>query len=249
MMSKFVETEYMSTKEILKFPDHYVALAVMVSDSGIVANEYGKKIVTKGTIVGGATAPVLGNLGEAVVNKFVDAAWADIVTGSAGSDNAIKWTAVTPGTGGNAITVALADPIGNDQPLAITVTGAAISVSVATGPAGAIVSTAAEVAGAVNAHAAASALVTADANLVDNNGGSGVVAAVSATNLTGGHNGVATGAEGVLQNDIDVTYGPKEGAMILHGFIKIDALPYAVAKKELAVAAAATVLPMIKFIK
>jgi len=29
-MSKFVETEYGSTKEILKFPDHYVALAVMV---------------------------------------------------------------------------------------------------------------------------------------------------------------------------------------------------------------------------
>lgn len=52
-MSKFVVTEYGTPKQILKFPDHYVALAVTVSDEGVTANEHGKKIVPAGTIIGG----------------------------------------------------------------------------------------------------------------------------------------------------------------------------------------------------
>ncbi|MEK3722303.1 hypothetical protein [Paenibacillus sp. FSL H8-0034] len=52
-MSKFVETTYTNTwKQILKFPDHYVTLAVMVDDTGIAANADGKKIVPAGTIIG-----------------------------------------------------------------------------------------------------------------------------------------------------------------------------------------------------
>ncbi|GAA4827977.1 structural protein [Paenibacillus vulneris] len=51
-MSKFIETSYTNKKEILKFPDHYVALAVTVDDAGITANAEGKKIVPAGTIVG-----------------------------------------------------------------------------------------------------------------------------------------------------------------------------------------------------
>lgn len=50
---KFVETTYTNKKEILKFPDHYVNLAVTVDDTGIAANEEGKKIVPAGTILGG----------------------------------------------------------------------------------------------------------------------------------------------------------------------------------------------------
>ncbi|KQL37134.1 hypothetical protein [Psychrobacillus sp. FJAT-21963] len=52
-MSKFVETTYTNKKEILKFPDHYVNLAVTVSDTGVAANGEGKKIVPAGTILGG----------------------------------------------------------------------------------------------------------------------------------------------------------------------------------------------------
>lgn len=52
-MSKFVETAYGNKKGILKFPDHYVNLAVTVSDVGIAANADRKKIVPAGTIVGG----------------------------------------------------------------------------------------------------------------------------------------------------------------------------------------------------
>ena len=50
---KFEKTSYGNRTNILKFPDHYVNLAVMVSDAGIVANADGKKIVPAGTILGG----------------------------------------------------------------------------------------------------------------------------------------------------------------------------------------------------
>jgi hypothetical protein len=52
-MSKFVKTSFGNNKTILKFPDHYVNVAVSVSDAGVVANAEGKKIVPAGTILGG----------------------------------------------------------------------------------------------------------------------------------------------------------------------------------------------------
>jgi len=52
-MSKFKTTTYGNEKTILKFPDHYVNLAVTVSDVGVAANADGKKIVPAGTILGG----------------------------------------------------------------------------------------------------------------------------------------------------------------------------------------------------
>lgn len=113
-MSKFVETTYTNKKEILKFPDHYVALAVTVDNAGITANSEGKKIVPAGTIVGGGTITDH----EKLVTKAT----------------------TTPGTGG--------------------------------------------------------APDTSD-------------------------------AEGVLLNDVDVTYGPASGAMIIHGFIDLEKLPEA----------------------
>lgn len=52
-MSKFVQTDYGNRKEILKFPDHYVNLAVTLDDTGVPAQADGKKIVQAGTIMGG----------------------------------------------------------------------------------------------------------------------------------------------------------------------------------------------------
>lgn len=52
-MSKFVTKDYGNVKTILKFPDHYVNLAVTISDTGVTANAEGKKIVPAGTILGG----------------------------------------------------------------------------------------------------------------------------------------------------------------------------------------------------
>lgn len=56
---KFTQVDYLSTKTILKFPDHYVGVAVTVDNNGIVANADGKKIVPAGTIMGGVTGSVL----------------------------------------------------------------------------------------------------------------------------------------------------------------------------------------------
>lgn len=56
---KFVQTDYMSTKNILRFPDHYVTVPVMVDDTGITVNDDGKKLVPAGTIVGGSGGKVL----------------------------------------------------------------------------------------------------------------------------------------------------------------------------------------------
>jgi len=67
-MGFYAETSYSNTKQIL-LCDHKVAINVLVSDSGIVANSDGKKIVPAGTIVGGSTKPVLANRGEPVVKK------------------------------------------------------------------------------------------------------------------------------------------------------------------------------------
>lgn len=39
--------------------------------------------------------------------------------------------------------------------------------------------------------------------------------------------GAGVDAEGVLLNDVDVTYGPAPGAMVIHGFINLNKLPEA----------------------
>lgn len=51
---KYTETTYGNPhKSIVKFLDHYVNLAVTVSDAGITANADGRKVVLAGTILGG----------------------------------------------------------------------------------------------------------------------------------------------------------------------------------------------------
>mgnify|MGYP000924662579 CR=1 FL=1 len=243
-MSKFTEQEYGSTKEILKFPDHYVALAVMVSDDGVEANEFGKKIVPKGTIVGGASNPVLENLDEPVVEKHADpAVKAKLTTGEDNDvNNEIVWEAVTAGHIGNLITITLVDPNDAEQSLSVTVDGFDITVSLATGADKKITSTPVAIVAAVNDDASAKLLVLAAGT------GTDPVEAVGKTYLSGGADPQTTGAEGVLLNDVDVTHGAKEGAMLIHGFVAVDKLPYGENNAAVA-AAAAEVLPMIKFIK
>ncbi|NOU68380.1 hypothetical protein GC096_30600 [Paenibacillus sp. LMG 31461] len=70
---KYTETIYTNNrKEILKFPDHYVNLAVTVDDTGIVANADGKKIVPAGTIVGnGILTDITKKAKKAVTNAGV----------------------------------------------------------------------------------------------------------------------------------------------------------------------------------
>lgn len=246
-MSKFTVSEYVSTKEILKFPDHYVAMPVLVSDAGVVADAYGKKIIPKGTIVGGAENTVLDNLDEAVVGKYVSATKAYLVAGTAGTagaNSSVLFEAVAAGTEGNSISVTITDPGTASQELAVSVSSTDITIALGTDEEGNENSTAKEVAAAVNTDADAKLLVKAIAG----GDGKGVVAAKAKTSLANGAAYSATGAEGILMNDVDVTYGPRESAMIIHGFIAIDKLPYGDENSQVP-AAVGDLLPAIKFIK
>lgn len=73
---KFVETSYLDPiKSVIKFPDHYVGIPVMLDDAGITANSDGKKIISAGTIIGGAgsTNTILGNTATLAVKDNTQA--------------------------------------------------------------------------------------------------------------------------------------------------------------------------------
>ena len=96
-------------------------------------------------------------------------------TGVVGNNNAITWTAKFAGQG---ISINLINPNGNSKALAVSTSGLAVNVSLATGSGGAITSTAAQVIAAVAANAQANALLGGA-----NNGaltGAGVVTAAGA---------------------------------------------------------------------
>jgi hypothetical protein len=57
--------------------------------------------------------------------------------------------------------------------------------------------------------------------------GTGNVVVKNTQGGTTGTAGAGVDAEGILLNDVDVTYGAAPGAMILHGFIDLAKLPAA----------------------
>jgi hypothetical protein len=105
---------------------------------------------------------------------------AQVVLGSASASRVAVDSHAWGHEGGNDITVELADPGAANQPLLATVTGKAIRVSLATDAAGAVTSTAAQVAAVVNG--AAGSLVKA--YTYRGSAGDGVVTPVAATPLT-----------------------------------------------------------------
>lgn len=115
--------------------------------------------------------------GQVVLGQSAVKASAVIGTGNA----ALKYTAKTAGTGGNNISVAYVVS-GNNTPLSVGVVGNAITVNVATNGSGAPISTASQVKAAIEADSSANALV----DVALQGDGTGVVSAVSATNLSGG---------------------------------------------------------------
>lgn len=123
-----------------------------------------------------------------------------------GDDNGLTFTAVTAGSGGNAISIEYLNPGAASAALAVSVRNKVISVSLATDTEGAITSTAAEVLAAVVASAAAAALVTPtlyedDTNFVD---GSGAVTAMARVALQNGAGvGAGTAGPGSRYTDTD----------------------------------------------
>lgn len=109
---------------------------------------------------------------------------ATLTTALTGDNNDLKYTSKLNGALGNAITVEYVDPDGVNAELAVSVDGTAITVSLATGAAKAITTTASDIATAIAAHAEANALVAvANAGL---DTGVGTVTEMAATALTGG---------------------------------------------------------------
>lgn len=142
----------------------------------------------------------------------VSAARATINVDPAGNENGLTFTAVAYGASGNRITVAYTDPAANNAALAVTVSRHDITVSLATGVAGAITSTAALVKAALEASPAAASLVSVAIYAADGGGaddGSGVVTAMARVHLAGGAGtAIGTALPGALYIDTtnDVTY-------------------------------------------
>jgi hypothetical protein len=112
---------------------------------------------------------------------------ATLTTALTGSNNDLKYTHASSAANfaaGNSVRVRYVDPAGNNAALGVVVAGNDITVNLATGGAGAITSTAAQVKAAVEASAPAAALVSV-ANAAGNDG-TGVVTALAYTALSGG---------------------------------------------------------------
>lgn len=109
---------------------------------------------------------------------------ATLTTNLDGDNNDVTFTSKLKGHFGNTITVAYVDPAAADAEAAVTVTGTAISISLATGNDKAITTTGANIKTLVEDSAAANALVSV-ANAAGNTG-AGAVTAMAATALASG---------------------------------------------------------------
>ena len=133
----------------------------------------------------------------------------DITTPDANSKVTI--TAKEAGVAGNSIKVQFLDPSGNTQPLGVSISGDTIVVSLATNGDGTIISTAAEVAAAINAHLIAKQLVTA----VASGDGSTVVEAEAATALSGGAAAIAGDIVSTVAEVVDAINGHFDVAKLI----------------------------------
>lgn len=114
---------------------------------------------------------------------------ATLTTALTGADNDLVFTALQPGAAGNAISIRYIDPAENDVELSVVFNGSLISVTLATGVAGAIESTSSDIAAALASYFSSIENAGAD-------DGTGVVAAMSATPLTGGVTGTGVNVAG-----------------------------------------------------
>lgn len=169
--------------QIETFADEEAITRAVNSPSGIA------KLILK---LNAAVAAVMGRIGvigdERLTMDYAGAPLQEVVatltTSLAGANNDMVFTAVGYGADGNAVTIAYIDPAANGAALSVTVSGSAITVNLATNGGGAITSTAAEVKTAIDAYAAAAALVTCANAGADT--GAGAVTALAATALSGG---------------------------------------------------------------
>lgn len=135
---------------------------------------------------------------------------ATLSTNLTGNNNDLTFTSTVQTTTGNSTTIAYVDPAGNNAVLSVSVTGSAITVNLATGVAGAITSTAAQIKTALDASVPAAALITT-ANKAANDG-TGVVTAMTATALAGGITGSITSTGATVKAAIQAD--PQASALV-----------------------------------
>lgn len=141
--------------------------------------------------------------GAIVVNLVTaDDTKAALTTALTGSDNDLTFEAVTPGTGGNSITVTYTDPSANDEALAVSVTDSDIEVTLGTNGSGTIISTAHQVKLALEAKAEAAALINVYFPTT------AAASATLTTSLTGTNNDLVftAASSGTFGNRVRVAY-------------------------------------------
>jgi hypothetical protein len=221
---------YGAENTILASLSHYDTRSVMVSDEGVAPDEHHRKIVRKGTIVGGIGGSVMLDQDLMVAEHGA----ATLYTSLPGSDNDLLYVALTP----TATTITYADPGAPGAPISIAVAGNNITVTLGTDADGHIVTKANDVKNIIINSVAANALV--EVKNIYGDSGEGVVSAMAQTALTS--NSSVTAPEGVLFNTVDVTFGPAPCAMLYMGSVEINQIP----KKP--TAAQITALPRISFV-
>lgn len=153
------------------------AHAVITTDHAFIHEGIAFTVANKMDVAGGKVGAIQLNIPANVA--------ASVTVNMTAATSDLTYTAKAAGSAGNGITVTHIDPAGNNKPLIVSVTANDdITISLATGAAGAITSTAALVKAAVNSDTVASSLVTCE----DEGVGSGLVNALATTNLTGGTN-------------------------------------------------------------
>ena len=213
-MSKGSVTEYFRAQgEIFALSDPKATISVVVSDEGVMPDENNKKTVLAGTIVGGIGGQVLKDQSLMVAANGP----ATYRTALPGDNNDLIFIAIATGT----VTVAYTNPGAPSTALSAAVAGTDVTVTLGTDADGAVISTANDVMNVVNGTSAVAAVIHAEN--IPGEPGTGIVAAMTRATLTSNTN--VAQAEGVLVNDVDVTYGPEPGAMAIHGFIEITRIP------------------------
>lgn len=125
---------------------------------------------------------IIGVVGTAPGSESAVAA--SLQVGAAATNNGLTFTAATAGVGGNDVSIRIFNPGTNSATLSITVSGKAISISLATSGAGAATTTAAQLVTAFQGVAAATAL--ASVTSVSGSTGAGVMTTQATTFLSGG---------------------------------------------------------------
>jgi|GEM_PF-589570 len=171
--------------EIDNTPDAEVGILVTAVELGEAGNDLKIQLKNPGVI----NSPLSVEIDEEtiIVNLETDgtaavAAKKDFDNAAPDANSKVTVTAKEAGTIGNSIKVQFLDPSDNDKDLAVSISGDTIVVSLKTGSAGAIESTAKNVADAINAHLIAKQLVTATYS----GDGTTVVEAHVGTALAGG---------------------------------------------------------------